>query len=442
MKNLVMGVVKGYGWYELEPFVRSFQRHCENADLVLFVDNVSDFTRDKLKSEGVELLPFPEEIKDVLVINARWSMYKKFLDERGGDYKQVFLTDTRDVICQENLFENYAESKNFLCYTTEDENIKNPKETTTYGWIARFFGRDESEKLGNRKIICCGTVLATIDEAKNFSAKMIEILQRSTLWGDEQAVMNYLVYENLLDIENIIELDCYSGNILTAGMFYKNHPITIDDEKILRGDGGVPAAVHQYTWYPELTQLINKIYREKDFQPDENFSDLPSMLDQIICTANVDKLDYAFNLFTKYLYGKNFNGYADKLLTLWEIISDKNISPAKDFLTLSIQWALIGAFTFFSVQQINRLKDLTNSAIKNNSVVTLQFKLFIGTTLIRWLNNLCDKKRFSNCLEYVDTLNALNVPMDSSVYLLQAKIYRELGMKADALAAYEKALNI
>ncbi|MBQ7199527.1 MAG: hypothetical protein IJS29_09710 [Selenomonadaceae bacterium] len=115
---------------------------------------------------------------------------------------------------------------------------------------------------------------------------------------------------------------------------------------------------------------------------------------------------------------------------------------SKDFLTLSMQWALIGAFNNFSVQQINRLKDLTNSSIKNNSVVTLQFKIFIGSTLIRWLNNLCDKKRFSNCLEYVDTLNALNVPMDSSVYLIQAKIYRELGMKAEALAAYEKALNV
>ena len=166
------------------------------------------------------------------------------------------------------------------------------------------------------------------------------------------------------------------------------------------------------------------------------------MLDQIICTANVDKLDYAHILFTKYLYGKNFNGYADKLLTLWEIISDKNISPAKDFLTLSIQWALLNAFTSFTLQQINKLKDLTNSAIKNNCVLTLQFKLFIGTTLVRWLKNLCDKKRFSSCIEYVDTLNALNIPMDSSVYLMQAKIYREVGMKADALAAYEKALNI
>ena len=99
-------------------------------------------------------------------------------------------------------------------------------------------------------------------------------------------------------------------------------------------------------------------------------------------------------------------------------------------------------FASFTLQRLNRLKDLTNSAIKNNCVLTLQFKLFIGTTLVRWLKNLCDKKRFSSCIEYVDTLNALNIPMDSSVYLLQAKIYREVGMKAEALAAYEKALNI
>ena len=99
-------------------------------------------------------------------------------------------------------------------------------------------------------------------------------------------------------------------------------------------------------------------------------------------------------------------------------------------------------FASFTLQRLNRLKDLTNSAIKNNCVLTLQFKLFIGTTLVRWLKNLCDKKRFSSCIEYVDTLNALNIPMDSSVYLMQAQIYREVGMKAEALAAYEKALNL
>ncbi|MBQ6976119.1 MAG: hypothetical protein IJS81_09665 [Selenomonadaceae bacterium] len=52
MKNLVMGVATGYDWYKLETFVNSFKRYIKNADLILFVDNISDFTRDTLKREG------------------------------------------------------------------------------------------------------------------------------------------------------------------------------------------------------------------------------------------------------------------------------------------------------------------------------------------------------------------------------------------------------
>lgn len=52
MKNLVMGVATGYDWNALEPFVTSFKRNCSSADLVLFVDNISDFTRNRLISSG------------------------------------------------------------------------------------------------------------------------------------------------------------------------------------------------------------------------------------------------------------------------------------------------------------------------------------------------------------------------------------------------------
>ena len=52
MKNLVMGAATGYDWYKLEPFVTSFKRYNKNADLVLFVDNISDFTRDALTRGG------------------------------------------------------------------------------------------------------------------------------------------------------------------------------------------------------------------------------------------------------------------------------------------------------------------------------------------------------------------------------------------------------
>lgn len=63
MKNLIMGVAKGYDWYALEPFVTSCKKNCPDAELVLFVDNISDFTRDKLIRGGQHLNKFPRRSK-------------------------------------------------------------------------------------------------------------------------------------------------------------------------------------------------------------------------------------------------------------------------------------------------------------------------------------------------------------------------------------------
>ena len=51
-KNLVMGSGNGYSWYTFEPFVQSFLKNCLGADLVLVVDNLSDFTADYLTKQG------------------------------------------------------------------------------------------------------------------------------------------------------------------------------------------------------------------------------------------------------------------------------------------------------------------------------------------------------------------------------------------------------
>lgn len=66
MKNLVMGVATGYAWQDLEPFVTSCKKNCPDADLVLFVDDISDFTRDKLIRGGQGLNKFPRPLKTFL----------------------------------------------------------------------------------------------------------------------------------------------------------------------------------------------------------------------------------------------------------------------------------------------------------------------------------------------------------------------------------------
>lgn len=47
-----MSVATGYGWNDLEPFVISCKNNCPGADLILFVDNISKFTENKLETGG------------------------------------------------------------------------------------------------------------------------------------------------------------------------------------------------------------------------------------------------------------------------------------------------------------------------------------------------------------------------------------------------------
>ena len=56
-KNLVMSTGRGYSFYVLEPYLRSFVKNVPNADLVLFVDDLSDFTKNKLEDFAKENLP-------------------------------------------------------------------------------------------------------------------------------------------------------------------------------------------------------------------------------------------------------------------------------------------------------------------------------------------------------------------------------------------------
>ena len=478
MKNLVMGVATGYDWYKLEPFVTSFNRYVKNADLVLFVDNISDFTRDALIRGGVELLPVPDELKSALIIDARWAMYKKFLDEHNEDYRQVFVADTRDVIFQGDVFETYSDYENFLGYTTEGLTIKNSFEKFTYTWITNLRGNDEAEKLGNEKIICCGTVLGTTNEIKYLAEMMWDILKNGSTPGDEQGAMNYLVYENLLDIKNIVEIDCHTGNIFTAFLFHVVNPTKVSADKILRGDGGIPAVVHQYDRQPNLVQLVNNLYRDKDFQPNENFNDPRSIFEQIFHLETLGKIDDAYKLYTKYsseidwdkyagnlskicnlmaksekldetykffvknLHGKNLAGYAD-LISLWEILINKKITPTSELLMLSIQNALMSTGgNGFHFGHINQILSLTNFCMKNHLVVSYPFKMFLGNILFNLANQMHDAKNYDQCINCLNFMAELEIPLDQNFYLFKAKICRESGKKSEALSAYEKALNI
>ena len=139
-KNLVLGLAKGYNWYILEPFIRSFVKNVHSADLVLFIDDYSDFTRAQLEKVGKEiqggalkLEPVPETLKERFPANSRWKVFADYIEVHGDEYEQIFLSDTRDVVFQSDLFDYYKGCKKFLAcayhkkLTDEMKFFKNPR---------------------------------------------------------------------------------------------------------------------------------------------------------------------------------------------------------------------------------------------------------------------------------------------------------------------------
>ena len=449
MKNLVLGTGKGYSWYILEPFVRSFVQNVPSADLVLFVDEISDFTRNCIKNSGggrIKFEPFPNYAKSARPNNIRWKIFMDYLESHNLEYEQILTSDTRDVIFQGDVFEYFAGQKNYLAYALEYDTFRGSKTGAhlNYEWMTESFGKAEAEKLADKTIICDGTVLGTRDEMKLFIKKMIDYMP-SFAHGHDQTVQQYLVYNNLLPIENLVPIDCHTGVILTADQFVKVNPVKVKGNFILRGDGGVPAIVHQYDRHPSLVQLVDRIYRDNNIQPDERFTDAQSAVEQILHLVNFGKNSDAARFFMNHIFGKtNLNHYASELLNIWRtMLSQGNFLNAEtELLEFAVQHALIGAFSVtIELPQIQAAYALINHSMKNNHAVSNTFKDLVANGLFQLANIIFQNGDATNSAIFLEQVVTLDVQLNQNFYILQAEVYRKLNRKADAVAAYEKALE-
>ena len=382
MKNLVMAVATGYGWHDLEPFIISCKKHCPDADLVLFVDNLSKFTQDKLKDKVI-LQPIPENLKSMSVVCSRFIMYKDFLDAH-NEYENIFVSDIRDVIFQGDIFKAYDQHKNFLVYATEAELIKNDRGNNNQTWIKRFFGETEYQNLKDKIIICAGTVLGSRAELQIFFDNMIKTIANQMEWGKDQAALNYLVHDNLVPIENLIESNVNDGAIFTTGII--DNP-KVSDDNVLRGDGNIPAVVHQYTDKPQIIQIVDKIYREENFSCNANFTDFVSTLDQTFCLVQVKNFDAATKIFVQnILFEKDLKPYGDKLLKLGDLILQRYNHDA-DILFVAVQKTLLKAFKInIDNKQMNKFYNLQIQSEKILPVVNSEFKNFVKNLLATFVD--------------------------------------------------------
>ena len=413
MKNLILGAAKGYGWDVLEPFVTSCKMNCPDAEIVLFVDEISGFTRDKLIRSGVRLENFPN-VKGI-PNNTRWKFLADYLDRHGDDYETVFVTDTRDVIFQGNLFAAFDDCKNWLGFTTELDDIRGTVtgNRINYNWLVGCFGKAEADKLADQKIICNGTIIGSIREMEIFCRELWQILECKTAGIDDrsathifdQAATNWLVYNGRLPVENIFAIEVDGGEIFTNALI---GDANIRGNLILRGDGGVPEVVHQYDRSDEMIRLVDELYRDKNFSFDARFTDMRSLLEQTVCLLYADKTVEATRLFLKVFFAvTNFDVYVDALIQIWTLALRQNFSPTVETLEVAVQNALLSV-KIFSAAQAMKIHALFVRTAENCHAVDIEFKDNFARRLLKIAENHFAAGNVNAASVYKNLLDELN----------------------------------
>ena len=304
MKNLVMGLVKGYSFEQLRPFVASLRETGYDGDICLFHADTDERTLTALREYGVELVPFKYEPLNLLskrvypyaimnrllklpranelfadlvglaastrggdrnvkryriaarflnVYCIRFPLYYIHLARSAGKYANVLISDVRDVIFQRDPFD--FDLGDEVCCFLEDERDRIRDCRYNTNWLKLGFGPGAVEEVGDNLVSCSGVTLGSYRAMMHYLEVMNEHLLRlkSHPNGMDQGVHNYVLYKRRLKDVRLFANG--RGPVLTMGKT-TDLPTRFDEQgRVLNDDDTVPGVLHQYDRHVELGRL-------------------------------------------------------------------------------------------------------------------------------------------------------------------------------------------
>jgi hypothetical protein len=309
MKNLVMGLVKGYSFEQLRPFVASLRETGYDGDVCLFYADTDERTLAALREYGVELVPFKYEplnlgfkrvypyaimnrllklpldfvrpaneiFADLVGLAAsarggdrnvaryriaarflnvyciRFPLYYVHLAQNAGRYANVLISDVRDVIFQRDPFD--FDLGDEVCVFLEDDRDRIRDCRFNTNWLKLGFGDGAVEEVGDNLVSCSGVTLGSYRAMMHYLEVMNEHLLRlkSHPNGMDQGVHNYVLYKERLKGVRVFANG--RGPVLTMGKT-TDRPTRFDERgRVLNDDGTVPGVLHQYDRHVELGRL-------------------------------------------------------------------------------------------------------------------------------------------------------------------------------------------
>jgi hypothetical protein len=269
-KNAVIGVSINFDENQLKNLILSFREVNIVDDLILFVDPLQRPVLEYHFSKyNVIFKSFCfYNVASTIVHNSRYFKCLEFLSDH-TEYKNIFLTDTKDVIFQSDPFEDL--DGEFLYFFQEDAGVSildDPGHNAW--WLASAYGPEVLDQIGNYNIICSGTILGSYKRI----LKLLETVRREFLKIKverpdtfsntilDQAVINYL---SRLDTDTVTDSTVKAnGDIVATLGIPTSNQFSHTDQVMINGysimvNSHLPRILHQY----DRNEILRNLYHER-----------------------------------------------------------------------------------------------------------------------------------------------------------------------------------
>lgn len=289
-KSIIMGAATGYKPQNVELFLNSLNEFHYNGTVVLFVhkeqapifSSFYDFKNYSFRLEFVitqigikkmrkyrkvsrillsPIIDFSKTLKCKIIYRLAYPHVSRFFDYynylASHNYDYVMLTDTRDVVVQQDPFINLPKG----LYLGLEDNRVLIKNDIAYNarWIKEVYGNAKLNEIQDNEISCAGVTLGDYDSVMSYLKTMndeflrlpFSIMLKSNY---DQGIHNKLLYSN--QFENVVLCRPLNSVISTIGLIPLDELEITQDGKVLNAEGKLLPIVHQYDRYENINILI------------------------------------------------------------------------------------------------------------------------------------------------------------------------------------------
>ncbi|CAF1223283.1 unnamed protein product [Rotaria sordida] len=126
-------------------------------------------------------------------------------------------------------------------------------------WIKDCYGDTELERIGNRSIICAGTILGSWRPMLDYLSIVEQITRSKYRQCNDQGIHNYIVHNNVINNTKIHIITHENGFVATLG--YRGIYIRNKFGLILNRNGQVYAVIHQFDRIKQINDQYNIEYQ-------------------------------------------------------------------------------------------------------------------------------------------------------------------------------------